>query len=66
MMAHLTPLSPKAKNRFINAMQSNPVVEVEQVRDRAIFVVSQNRNYCAWIPATGNSDWLVDLSPSSS
>ena len=59
MKAHLTPLSPKAKNRFANQMASDPIVEVEQIKDTGLFVVSSNRQYCAWISTPLCSDWSV-------
>jgi hypothetical protein len=61
MEATLKPLSNKAKNRFANVMGSNPNVVVEQVRDDAIFVVSANRAYSAWIKTPLNADWAFEL-----
>lgn len=43
------PLSSKAKNRFANIMQGNPVCTVEQEWGDDVFLVSENRNYCFWV-----------------
>ena len=45
----VNPLSSKAKNRFVNIMQSNPVCFVEQDTGGELFLVSENRSYAFWI-----------------
>lgn len=55
----VTPLSSKAKNRFINIMQSLHSMEVEQETDTMFFLVSINRMYCTWVPKTGNEHWGI-------
>lgn len=43
------PLSSKAKNRFANLMESNPVCIVEQDTGDELFLASQNRRYFFWV-----------------
>jgi len=57
---NVTPLSSKAKNRFVNIMQSFHSMEVEQETDDMLFLVSLNRQYCTWIPKSGNEHWKVE------
>ena len=56
---NVTPLSSKAKNRFVNIMQSLHAMEVEQETDDKLFLVSINRMYCTWVPKTGNEHWEI-------
>lgn len=56
---NVIPLSSKAKNRFINQMDSLHAMEVEQETDTQLFVVSINRRYCFWIPKVGNEHWDI-------
>jgi hypothetical protein len=46
---NVRPLSSKAKNRFANVMQSNPVCFVEQDTGGELFLVSENRKYSFWV-----------------
>ena len=55
----VTPLSSKAKNRFVNIMQSLHAMEVEQETETQLFLVSINRMYCTWIPKEGNEHWEI-------
>ena len=57
---NVTPLSSKAKNRFVNIMQSLHSCEVEQETDDKFFLVSINGQYCFWIQKTGNEHWKVE------
>ena len=56
---NVKPKSPKAKNRFINIMNSFHACEVEQETNDKFFVVSLNRQYCFWIQKTGNEHWEI-------
>lgn len=57
---NVTPLSSKAKNRFINIMDSFHACEVENEKDGKLFLVSLNRQYCFWIEKSGNEHWRLD------
>jgi len=57
---NVTPLSSKAKNRFVNIMQSLHAMEVEQETDNMLFLVSINRQYCTWVPKGGNEHWRIE------
>lgn len=57
---NITPLSSKAKNRFVNIMQSLHSMEVEQETDTMLFLVSINRQYCTWVPKSGNEHWKIE------
>ena len=56
----VTPMSSKAKNRFVNIMQSLHTMEVEQEINDMLFLVSINRMYCTWVPKTGNEHWKIE------
>ena len=55
----VTPLSSKAKNRFVNIMNSLHTCEVEQEKGNLLFLVSLNRQYCFWIQKEGNEHWEI-------
>lgn len=57
---NVTPLSSKAKNRFVNIMDSFHACEVEQENGNMLFLVSLNRQYCFWVQKTGNEHWKID------
>jgi hypothetical protein len=46
---NVRPLSSKAKNRFANLMEGNPVCVVEQDTGGELFLVSENRKYSFWV-----------------
>ena len=50
------PLSVKAKNRFANIMDSNPVCTVEQDTGEELFLVSENRRYSFWVSTRTGSN----------
>ena len=56
----VTPKSSKAKNRFVNVMNSLHSCEVEQETDDKLFLVSLNRMYCFWIQKNGNEHWSIE------
>lgn len=43
------PISRKAKNRFANQMDNNPICDVHQDTGGELFLVSQNKKYCMWV-----------------
>lgn len=57
---NVTPLSSKAKNRFVNIMGSFHSCEIEQETTDKLFLVSLNRQYCFWIQKGGNEHWKIE------
>ena len=57
---NVIPKSSKAKNRFINIMQSFHSCEIEQETQDMFFLVSINRQYCFWIQKNGNEHWKIE------
>lgn len=55
----VTPLSSKAKNRFVNIMDSFHSCRVEQETDSMLFLASLNRKYFFWIQKEGNEHWKI-------
>lgn len=59
----VTPLSSKAKNRFVNIMNRFHMCTVEQEKMvnnvPHIFLVSMNKQYCFWVPVNGNEHWGI-------
>jgi len=62
------PKSSKAKNRFANLMDNNPVCVVEQDSGGELFLASENRKYFFWVSIRDganrfgtkiDSDWEV-------
>ena len=43
------PISSKAKNRFANVMDNNPICIVEQDIGGELFLASENRRYFFWV-----------------
>ena len=43
------PKSSKAKNTFVNTLNSNPVFTVEQDTGEELFLASVNRKYFFWV-----------------
>lgn len=56
---NVEPKSSKAKNRFVNQMDSLHAMEVEQETDTQFFVVSINRRYCFWLNKENDSNWEI-------
>jgi hypothetical protein len=56
---NVLPKSSKAKNRFINQMDSLHAMEVEQENDTQLFVVSINRRYCFWLSKENDPNWEI-------
>ena len=58
-LINVQPKSSKAKNRFVNQMDSLHAMEVEQESDSQFFVVSINRRYCFWLNKENDPHWEV-------
>jgi len=56
----VSPISSKAKNRFVNIMGSFHTCEVEQETDDKFFLVSLNKMYYFWIQKDGNEHWKIE------
>ena len=56
---NVEPVSAKAKNRFVNIMNSFHSCEVEQEKDNLLFLASINRKYFMWLPKEGNEHWKI-------
>jgi len=56
---NVEPISSKAKNRFVNIMESFHACEVEQEKDGMYFLASLNKKYYMWLPKKGNEHWRV-------
>jgi hypothetical protein len=58
-LINVSPKSSKAKNRFINQMDSLHAMEIEQETDTHFFVVSINRRYCFWLNKENDLHWNI-------
>jgi len=58
-LINVQPKSSKAKNRFINQMDSLHAMEVEQENATQFFVVSINRKYCFWLNKENDPHWEI-------
>jgi hypothetical protein len=56
---NVQPKSSKAKNRFVNQMDSLHAMEVEQENETQLFVVSINRRYCFWMLRENDPHWEI-------
>lgn len=56
-IVNVEPISPEAKDRFVNIMDSLHGCIVEQEKDNMFFLASINRKYFTWVPKTGNEHW---------
>lgn len=56
---NVIPQSSKAKNRFVNQMDSLHAMEVEQENDTQMFVVSINKRYCFWLNKENDPHWNI-------
>ncbi len=56
---NVVPKSSKARNRFINQMDSFHAMEVEQETDTQFFVVSLNKKYCFWLNKLNDQHWNI-------
>ena len=58
-LINVSPKSSKAKNRFVNVMDSLHAMEVEQETETQFFVVSINRRYCFWLNKENDTHWEI-------
>jgi hypothetical protein len=58
-LINVQPKSSKARNRFINQMDSLHAMEVEQETDNQFFVVSINKRYCFWMLRENDPHWTI-------
>jgi hypothetical protein len=57
---NVIPKSSKARNRFINQMDSFHAMVVEQETDTQYFVVSLNKKYCFWLNKLNDPHWDIE------
>ncbi len=58
-MVNVEPISAKAKNRFVNILDSLHGCHIEQEKDDMLFLASLNKKYFMWLPKTGNEHWRI-------
>ena len=58
-LINVAPKTNRARNRFINQMDSLHAMEVEQENDKQFFVVSINRRYCFWLNKENDPNWEI-------
>lgn len=58
-LINVEPKTSKAKNRFVNQMDSLHAMKVEQENDTQFFVVSINRRYCFWLNKENDQHWQI-------
>ena len=58
-MVNVEPISAKAKNMFVNILDSLHGCHVEQEKDDMLFLASLNKKYFMWLPKTGNEHWRI-------
>ena len=56
---NVAPISQKAKNRFVNNMDSLHGCIIEQEKDNMYFLASINKRYFMWLPKNGNEHWKL-------
>jgi hypothetical protein len=54
------PKSSKAKNRFANMMDNNPVCVVEQDTGGELFLAAENRRYFFWVSVRNGTNRFGD------
>jgi hypothetical protein len=57
----VTPLTKKAREKFIGEMEGNPEVEIIRREGRKILFVSKNGKYCAWMDLAKDRHWNLIL-----
>jgi len=58
-IVNVEPISAKAKNRFVNILDSLHGCHVEQEKDDMLFLASLNKKYFMWLPKDGNEHWRI-------
>jgi len=56
---NVAPKTNRARNRFINQMDSLHAMQVEQENATQFFVVSINRRYCFWLSKENDPNWEI-------
>lgn len=59
--AFVTPKSKKAKNRFANLMESEPMCFVEQDKGNRFFLRSANAKYFFWVDMNNDPNWQIEF-----
>jgi len=59
--AFVFPKSKKAKNRFVNLMDSIQEVFIEQKQTNKVFVTSFNLKNHFWVNLIGDKDWDIEF-----
>lgn len=59
--AFVTPVSKKARNRFINLMNQNDECIVRQYKENKVFLESINHKHSFWVNIKKDSDWIVEF-----
>jgi hypothetical protein len=60
-LATVTPISRKAKNRFVNIMENNAQCIIEQHKGNKVFLTSMNKRYHFWVTIDNDLDWMVSF-----
>ena len=58
-LINVSPRTKRARNRFINQMDSLHACVVEQRKDGKVFLASINGKYFFWINENGDDHWEV-------
>lgn len=53
------PITRKARNRFSNLMDENPICIIEQMRDGMMFLTSQNMRNHFWVRVDNDPHWML-------
>lgn len=56
----VSPLSLKAKNRFVNEMSNLHSCKVEEETDDMFLLSSISGLYFFWLPKNGNEHWRIE------
>ena len=60
-MISVQPISKKAKNRFVNQMDSCEHCIVEQHKGDRVFLRSLNKKNFFWVNVHHDQDWLLEM-----
>jgi hypothetical protein len=59
--AFVTPKSKKAKNRFANLMEGDPMCFVEQNKGNRFFLCSANGKNFFWVDLNNDPNWQIEF-----
>lgn len=59
--AFVTPISRKAKNRFVNLMDNNDECIIKQHKGNKVYLTSMNKRNNFWVSLDKDPDWMVDF-----